>query len=162
MNWSTIIHYLTAILSRRIGRPVKIVFNRRDDFYGGSMDIAVHNFKVGVKKDGTITAVAIKSVFSNGPKAAEPNIGIGHLIQNSRIPNLLKENKSGLVNKGPVNAVRCEQLTNTLCFNSVFGCVSNELGLDPTEIALKNDGYEGHDIEYLSKMKCHYGKPDRD
>ncbi|MGD0229556.1 MAG: xanthine dehydrogenase family protein molybdopterin-binding subunit [Syntrophorhabdales bacterium] len=162
MNWSTVIHYITAVLSRRTGRPVKIVFNRRDDFYGGSMDIAVHNFRVGVNKDGTITAVAVKSIFSNGPKAAEPNMGIGHFVENSRVPNLLKENISGIVNKGPVNAVRCEQLSNTFCFNTVFGHVANEMGLDPTEVALRNDGFEGHDMAWLSGAKRRFGKPDRD
>ena len=162
MNWSTVIHYITALLSKRTGRPVKLVFTRRDDFYGGSMDIAVHNFRVGVKNDGTITAVAIKSIFSNGPKAAEPNMGIGHFIENSRVPNLFKENIAGIVNKGPVNAVRCEQLANTYCFNTVFSHVANELGLDPTEVALKNDGCEGHDMAYLADFKRRYGKPERD
>ena len=76
-------------------RPVKLVFNRRDDFYGGSMDCAVHRFKVGVKNDGTITAVAIKSIFSNGPKAPEPDMGIGHFLENSRIPNLFKAQHPG-------------------------------------------------------------------
>ncbi len=160
MNWSTVIHYITAVLSRRTGgRPVKLVFNRRDDFYGGSMDIAVHNFRVGVKNDGTITAVSIKSIFSNGPKAPEPNMGIGHFIENSRIPNLYKENIPGIVNKGPVNAVRCEQLANTYCFNTVFSHVANELALDPTEVALKNDGFEAHDMSYLADFKRQYGKP---
>jgi len=163
MNWSTVIHYITALLSRRLGgRPVKLLFNRRDDFYGGSMDIAVHTFKVGVKNDGTITAVAIKSIFSNGPKAPEPNMGIGHFLENTRIPNLLKENISGIVNKGPVNAVRCEQLTNTYCINTVFGHVANEMGLDATEVALKNDGYEGHDTDFLTNFKRRFGLPQRD
>jgi xanthine dehydrogenase molybdenum-binding subunit len=163
MNWSTIIHYITALLSRRTGgRPVKLVFNRRDDFYGGSMDIAVHSFRVGVKNDGTITAVRIKSIFSNGPKAPEPNMGIGHFLENTRIPNLMKENISGIVNKGPVNAVRCEQLTNTYCLNTVFGHVANELGLDPTEVALKNDGFEGHDADFLTNFKRKFNMPERD
>lgn len=162
MNWSTIIHYITALLSKRTGRPVKLVFNRRDDFYGGAVDCAVHNFKVGAKKDGTITAVAIRSVFANGPKAWEPAMGITHFIENSRIHNLYKENDSGVVNKGPVTAVRCEQLPNTLCFNMVFSHVAAELGLDPTQVALKNDGYEGKDMTFLSDVKRHYGKADRD
>jgi CO/xanthine dehydrogenase Mo-binding subunit len=162
MNWSTIIHYITALLSKRTGRAVKLVFNRRDDFYGGALDCAVHNFKVGAKKDGTITAVAIRSVFANGPKAWEPQMGITHFIENSRVPNLYKENQSGVVNKGPVTAVRCEQLPNTLCFNLVFSHVATELGLDPTEVALKNDGFEGRDMTFLSEVKHYYQKPERD
>jgi CO/xanthine dehydrogenase Mo-binding subunit len=162
MNWSTVTHYITSLLSRRTGRAVKLVFNRRDDFYGGSMDAGVYGFKVGALKNGTITAVAIKTVYSNGPKAPEPHLGIGHFIENSRIPNLFKENIAGIVNKGPVTAVRCEQLPNTLCFNMVFSHVAAELGLDPTDVALANDGYEGHDIDYLAEFKRRYGKPEKD
>ena len=162
MNWTTITHYITSLLSRRTGRAVKLAFNRRDDFYGGSVDAGVHNFKVGAKKDGTITAVAIKSIYANGPKAPEPHLGIGHFIENSKIPNLFKENIAGIVNKGPVTAVRCEQLPNTFCFNMVFSHVAAELKLDPTEVALKNDGYEGHDTAYLAEFKRRFGKPERD
>ncbi|MGD0489821.1 MAG: xanthine dehydrogenase family protein molybdopterin-binding subunit [Syntrophorhabdales bacterium] len=162
MNWSTITHYITALLSKRTGRPVKLVFNRRDDFYGGALDCAVHHFKVGAKKDGTITAVSIRSVFANGPKAWEPHMGIGHFLENSCVHNLYKENYAGVVNKGPVTAVRCEQLPNTFCFNMVFSHVAAELGLDPTEVALRNDGYEGKDTAYLAEFKRHYGKPERD
>jgi hypothetical protein len=35
---------------------------------------------------------------------------------------------SNIVNKGPVNAVRCEQPTNTYCLNTVFGHVASEIG----------------------------------
>jgi CO/xanthine dehydrogenase Mo-binding subunit len=162
MNWSTLIHYITAVLSRRTKRPVKLVFNRRDDFYGGSMDCAVHRFKVGAKKDGTITAVAIDSIYCNGPKAPEPALGLAHFIENSRIPNLYKHNAPAIVNKGPVTAVRCEQLANTLCFNLVFSHVAGELGLDPTEVAIKNEGADGRDTTHLAELKRRYGKPDRD
>jgi len=162
MNWSTLIHYVTAVLSRRTNRPVKLVFNRRDDFYGGSMDCAVHRFKVGAKKDGTITAVAIDSIYCNGPKAPEPALGLAHFIENSRIPNLFKHNVPAIVNKGPVTAVRCEQLPNTFCFNLVFSHVACELGLDPTEVALKNDGADGRDTTHLAELKRRYGKPNRD
>ena len=36
------------------------------------------------------------------------------------------------------------------------------MGLDPTEVALKNDGYEGHDAEWLLGAKRRWGKPGRD
>jgi hypothetical protein len=37
-----------------------------------------------------------------------------------------------------------------------------KLGLDPTEVTLKNDGYEGHDTTYLSDFKRRFGMPVRD
>jgi CO/xanthine dehydrogenase Mo-binding subunit len=45
-----------AFLSKKAGRPVKVVFQRKDEQFA-EMDEGIHNIKVGFKKDGTITAV---------------------------------------------------------------------------------------------------------
>ena len=44
----------------------------------------------------------------------------------------------------------------------IFDHVAGALGLDPTEVALKNDGCEGHDMSHLSEYKRKHGFPDRD
>ena len=44
----------------------------------------------------------------------------------------------------------------------VFDHVAAEWGLDPTEVALKNDGCHGKDMTYLSNYKRENGFPDRD
>ena len=90
-------------------------------------------------------------------------MGITHFIENTRIPNLLKENDPGHSQQGTGDAVRCEQLPNTFCINMVFSHVAAELGLDPTEVALKNDGYEGHDTDVPRRSSSGaIGKPKRD
>ena len=38
IDYSMIPTYVSAIIAKRTGRPVKWVFNRRDDFTFGSMD----------------------------------------------------------------------------------------------------------------------------
>ena len=40
--------------------------------------------------------------------------------------------------------------------------MASELGLDPTEVALRNDGYDGRDAKHLAKYKADHGFPDRD
>jgi CO/xanthine dehydrogenase Mo-binding subunit len=40
--------------------------------------------------------------------------------------------------------------------------VANALGLDPIEVALKNDGAEGHDMEWLNARKAELGFPVKD
>ena len=162
MPWSPLIHCLIAILAKRIGRPVKIVFNRRDNFYGGSMDVGVFHYKVGFMNDGMISAVEMKNVFANSPLAFQPDSGIMHLAENTAIPHLFLENRGVFVNKGPVSAVRCEQLPNTMSINLVFNHVASELSMDPTELALKNDGCEGKGTAYLDKYKQQHGFPMRD
>jgi CO/xanthine dehydrogenase Mo-binding subunit len=149
---------LAALLAKRTGRPVKLLYNRSEYFYGESGDMAVSHFKVGAKKDGTITAVQVKNIFA--VYMCTP--GIEHFIDNTRIPNLKCEGLTVDVSKGPAWWDRCEQLPNCLCLTLVFDRVAAELGLDPTEVALKNDGCDGHDMTYLSDYKREHGFPDRD
>ena len=149
---------LAALLARKTNRPVKLLYDRREYFYGESADMMVGEFKVGAKNDGSITAVQMKNVFA----VFMGTSGLDHFVENTRIPNLLCENVVVDVSKGPAWWCRCEQLPNTFCFTLVFDHVAAELGLDPTEVALKNDGYEGHDATALSKYKREHGFPDRD
>ncbi len=143
--------YCAMVLARRTGRPVKYVFSRRDDFYGGSMDEGNYYYKVGFKNDGTITSVEVKGHFAN---PQWEGFGPGtHFEDNTRIPNLHAPRKVIKVNKGPNTAVRCEQLPNTMSFTLVMDRVAAELGMDPIEVALKNDGAKGHDLEWLTERK---------
>ncbi len=149
---------LAALLARRTRRPVKLLYDRREYFYGESGDMMVGSFKVGAKNDGTITAVQMKNVFA----VYMGTPGIDHFVENTKIPNLLCKTLTADVSKGPAWWCRCEQLPNTFCLTLVFDHVAAELGLDPTEVALKNDGYEDYDTTALSKYKREHGFPDRD
>jgi len=149
---------LAALLARRTERPVKLLYNRRETFFGESGDMMVGYFKVGAKKDGTITAVQMKNVFA--VYMATP--GVEHFIENTSIPNLKCEGLTIDVSKGPAWWCRCEQLPNAMCLTLVFDHVAAELGLDPTAVALKNDGYNGRNKTHLSEYKREHGFPDRD
>lgn len=152
------VHIISGILSRRTNRPVKTFYNRRDNFYNLSQDADCHTtFKVGFKNDGTITAVKIDNICGKMGQ-----YGIDHLEENTRIPNLLLNYLETNINVAPAYWFRCEQNHNALCLSMVFDHVAAELGMDPTLVALKNDGVEGHDMEYLSKFKRQHGFPDRD
>jgi CO/xanthine dehydrogenase Mo-binding subunit len=159
-NWNLGGHYCAAVLSKRTGRPVKWLFNRREDFYGGEMDEGVYYFKVGAKLDGTITAVKGRAVLTN---QMLPFFGIvKHIIENTRIPNVYGKMEVVQVNKGPTVPVRCEQNANCHSLTLVFSHVAETLGLDPIEVALKNDGAEGHDMTWLNAQKADMGFQVRD
>jgi CO/xanthine dehydrogenase Mo-binding subunit len=159
-GWNLGGHYCAAVLSKRTGRPVKWFFNRREDFYGGEMDEGTYYYKVGAKQDGTITAVQARAVVVN---QALPVFGIAkHLIDNTRIPHIYAVTESAKVNKGPTYATRCEQNANCYTLDLVFNHVADALGLDPTTVALKNDGAEGHDLTWLNERKVEHGFPVRD
>ncbi|CAB1065048.1 Xanthine dehydrogenase, molybdenum binding subunit (EC [Olavius sp. associated proteobacterium Delta 1] len=148
---------VSAILSRRTGRPVKWLFNREEDFVFGSMDPMTTYFKIGFKETGAITAVKHNTYFENTGFPAET-----HLLENTRIPNIEAQNLVARVNKGPVTAIRCEQLPGTFVMGHVFSRVSAELDMDPTQVALLNDGVEGEDTAFLDRFKKEHGFPQRD
>ncbi len=160
MAWNLGGSYCAAVVSKRTGRPVKWTFGRREDFYGGEMDIGTYYYKVGTKLDGTITAVKARAVM---PNQTLPVFGIvKHIIDNTRIPNVYGKLEAVRVNKGPTVPVRCEQNANCHSMTLVFNHVADALGMDPTEVALKNDGAEGHDITWLNEKKRELGFEPRD
>jgi CO/xanthine dehydrogenase Mo-binding subunit len=160
MPWNMGGHYCAAVIARRTGRPVKWMFNRREDFYGGEMDAGIYYFKAGAKLDGTITAVKGRAVVIN---QGMPVFGfVKHIAENTKIPNIYGKTEAVLVNKGPTTATRCEQNSNCYCLNEVFTHVADALGLDPVEVALKNDGAEGHDMKWLNEQKAKLGFQVRD
>jgi len=160
MAWNLAGTYLAALASRRTGRPVKWAFNRREDFYGGNMDAGVFYVKVGFKLDGTITAVSMRAVTLNQDM---PTFGVvAHLIENTKIPHVQGRTEAAWVNKGHTVPTRCEMNINTYTVNLVCNRVADELGMDPVEVALINDGAEGHDIEWLNQRKAEQGFEVRD
>ena len=160
MSWNLGGTYWPALASKRTGRPVKWAFNRREDFYGGNMDSGVFYVKVGFKLDGTITAVYQRGVTLNQDM---PVFGIvAHLIENTKIPHIAGRTEAAWVNKGPTVPTRCEMNINCYTLNLVFNHVADALGMDPVEVALLNDGAEGHDMEWLNERKAEIGFPVRD
>lgn len=149
---------MAVILAKRVGRPVKLLFDRAEKFYGESSDMMDGYFKVGMKMDGTITAVEMKNIFA----VAWCCPGVEHFIENTKIPNLKCNPIPVDVSRGPAWWDRCEQLPNAFSLTLVFDHVAGELGMDPTEVALINDGCEGHGTDWLSEQKIKLGFPDRD
>jgi xanthine dehydrogenase molybdenum-binding subunit len=149
---------LAVVTAKKAERPLKLLFDRSEKFYGESGDMMVSAFKVGAKKDGTITAVDMKNIFA----VFQCTPGIEHFLENTRIPNLRCTVLTADVSKGPAWWDRCEQLPNTFCLTLVFDHVAAELGLDPTLVALKNDGCEGHGTDWLANYKKEHGFPERD
>jgi len=116
------------------------------------MDEGIYHYKVGTKKDGTITAVKVLAILSN---LLFPVFGVAkHFIENTKIPNVYGRIKAVQVNKGINVPTRCEQNPNTHSLTLVFDYVADELGLDPIDVALKNDGADGHDMDWLNERKA--------
>ncbi len=149
---------LATLLAKRSGRPVKFLYNRAETFFGESGDMMISDLKVGFKKNGTITAVQMYNNFA----VHICTQGIEHFIENTSIPNLKCETAKVDVSIGPAWWHRCEQLPNVFTFTLVFEHVAAALDMDPTEVALRNDGIAGQDRSALKIYKKEHGFPDRD
>ncbi len=154
----TTLPVVSAILARRTGRPVKIMYDRQDDFLMSAMEYCKQSGKIGIKNDGTVVAFQNTCYFAN--------MGLGpyeHLYENTRVPNQDFLTTYARCNIPPGGAMRCEQIGNLFALSMCMNDTAATLGMDPTEVALKNDGNEGGDVEnVLAEFKEAHGFPVRD
>ena len=111
---------------------------------------------MGAKKDGTITAVEARVVLSN---PLMPLFGVvQHLIENTRIPQRIRQDDSGAGEQGDRPSRRGASRTRIATPRALSSThVAAASGMDPVEVALKNDGAEGHDMEWLDRQQGRNG-----
>ena len=144
---------LAVILARRAGgRPVKLLYDESNHYVMGD-DAGAFTCKIGVKKDGEITACHWHVA---GPR----NAVIEKTHECTSIPNILGTYEWGLVNKGHMICFR-HGAHACVPHNVMFDKVAAELGLDPVDVALKNDGCRGHDWEWVTRYQKENGFPER-
>ena len=136
---------LTAIMAKKTGRPVKAVFTREEEF------IATHhrpNYKgyekIGVKKDGTITAMSHRVIgnfgrdFVWGPEimSASASATCGTLYQ---YQNMKFEGAAVMTNipdAGAMNGLGDPEMG--FIVERAIDEVAEVIGMDPVEFRLKN------------------------
>ena len=92
---------IAALLARRTARPVKLCLTREETFLcAGNRPDNTLVLKAGVKKDGTLTALALTAVGSAGAYPAGATSG--YLVADLyRCPNVRVEETGGLHQRGP-------------------------------------------------------------
>ncbi len=144
---------LAVILARRAdGRPVKLLYDESNHYTMGD-DAGAFTCKIGVKKDGEITACHWHVA---GPR----NAVVEKTRECTRIPNVLGTYEWGLVNRGHQICIR-HGAHACVPHNVMFDKVAAELGLDPVDVALRNDGCRGHDWEWVTRYQKENGFPER-
>jgi CO/xanthine dehydrogenase Mo-binding subunit len=154
LGYSTAFIRMAAIIAKRAqNRPIKLLFDE-SHFYLTGDDAAKYQCRIGAKKDGTITALDWHVI---GP-VGELHIDKTH--ESTKIHNMRNTQEFALINHGPHICFR----HGTQCcvpHNMMFDRVAAELELDPTEVALKNDGCQGHDWDWITKYQEENGFPKR-
>lgn len=145
---------MAAILARRVkDRPVKVLFDE-SNFYANGDDTAVYRCKIGAKKDGTITACDWHVIGPFG------ELHVDKTYESTSIANIRNTQEWALINTGHHICFR-HGAHSCVPHNVMFDKVAAELGLDPTEVALKNDGCRGHDWDWVTAYQKENGFPQR-
>jgi 4-hydroxybenzoyl-CoA reductase alpha subunit len=141
---TTPLDFLTAIAAKKLGRPVKMVYSRKEMFLHGRGRHRQHmRFKIGVKEDGRITAVESRIYLDGG---AYTSFGVitayyaGSMIPTLYyIPNYRYEGFRVMTNKPACGAMRGHGAPQPrFAFECLLSMIADDLGIDPVEIRLRN------------------------
>ena len=137
---------VAAMLSKKTGRPVKLVMSRKDVFEAtGPTPGSYIKVKMGVRKDGRITAAQAYLAYEAG---AYPGAMVGPggmcVFASYEIPNVTIDGFDVVVNKPSTAAYRAPGATNAaFATETVVDEIAEKLGMDPLEFRLKNAAREG-------------------
>lgn len=135
LNEQTVV---AANLARQADRPVKVLLSRRDNAVCvGYRPSSLQTYKVGAKKDGTLTALSLLNYASGGTGAgddvSEPVVDI------YKCPNCKVEEHTVYTNTGASRATRAPGHTQgALGLEGVMDELAAALDMDPLELRRKN------------------------
>ncbi len=141
---ATPLELCAVILAQKTGRPVMMKYSREEMFYHfRGRHKQYLDLKIGVKKDGTITAVESRSVLDGG---AYTSFGvITAYYAGSMLPTLYKfdnfqfEGMRVYTNLPASGAMRGHGVPQPrFAFESLLDVIAEDLGIDPIEIRLRN------------------------
>ena len=141
---ATPLEFCSAILARLTGRPVRMEYSREEMFrhFRGRHKQTI-DLKIGVKRDGTITAVQQRAVLDGG---AYTSFGVitayyaGSMLPVLyKIPNYRYEGLRVYTNLPASGAFRGHGVPQPrFAFESLMDMIAEDLDLDPIEIRLRN------------------------
>jgi CO/xanthine dehydrogenase Mo-binding subunit len=137
------------LLSKKAGRPVKVVMDYDEEFSAGNpRHASIVHVKTGVKKDGTIVAHHMNFIFDSGAYGAfKPNAFLNgpHLSAGPyNIPHAFIEEHMVYTNKIPCGHMRSPGDPQGFFANeSQMDLVAKRLGMDPIKFRQKNFMHDG-------------------
>jgi 4-hydroxybenzoyl-CoA reductase alpha subunit len=155
-----------SVLSMKTGRPVKITFNREEEFTTTEHRTSMHlALKVGFAKDGTLLAKEAKVITDGG---AYTGLGATTLYLTGtyltfpyKTPNYRYDGVRTYTNKMWASSVRSFGATPALYSTETqMDRAAKDLGIEPLEIRRKNGmtpGYEApgqYTLESCGLMEC--------
>jgi CO/xanthine dehydrogenase Mo-binding subunit len=151
-----------AELSRATRRPVKIYYTKEEHLAAYSLRISCRiNARVGIKKDGTITAVTGDWFVNTGSGSeAGPHeiaVGCGELQLALRCPNWDLKSHLVLTNRAPTGIVRGyggQELESSIL--PIMGMAMEKADVDPLDFFKKNFVRAGDEYFWRNGVKYIY------
>nr|WP_298723980.1 xanthine dehydrogenase family protein molybdopterin-binding subunit [uncultured Steroidobacter sp.] len=137
---------LAIHLSRKARAPVRLVLDRREEHVSvGNRPSSLQRLKIGAKRDGSLTAIELRS-FGSGGVAAGAGVGSCHHSMYS-CPNVSIEHYDVFTNAGPCAAFRGPgQTQGIFAFEQAIDAVAARLGMDPIALRDKIDTRDADDV----------------
>jgi carbon-monoxide dehydrogenase large subunit len=137
---------LVLVLAKRLGRPVKFVESRRDNYQATTHGRDIVSYvEVAARRDGTIQGLRVRSIANLGAYLSTISPGVtatlfGRMISGPyRIPALYHELDAVYTNTMSVDAYRgAGRPEATYLLERTIDRLAVELGMDPTEVRRKN------------------------
>ncbi|MCL5958981.1 MAG: xanthine dehydrogenase family protein molybdopterin-binding subunit [Chloroflexi bacterium] len=131
---------IAALLARQTGRPVKLVFGRRsENLAGGVRHPTVQHLKAGVRKDGRLMALQLRSIANIGAYGMGSSEVGGPVRELYRCPNVRTQQLAVYTNLGPSTAFRAPgYMEGMYALESMMDQVAHSLGIDPLKLRMLN------------------------
>src|SRR5499433_258327 len=160
-------HYAAVFLSRKIGRPVRLVPSEEHSFRQNSRHAEVFKAKVGVKSDGTLTALDVDLIVDTGAYITGGATAAHNSVISAwgcyRIPHLRIQGRCVYTNKVPAGHTRATgKIQTTWGIECTMDSVARQMGIDPYQFRKKNvllrgdfvaKGTPSMDTDYLDLMQ---------
>jgi len=160
---TTTIDLIAALASKKLRRPVKFVYTRKEMFYHGRGRHKQHmKFKIGVKKNGKITAVQSQIYLDGGAYSSYGVITTyyaGSMIPTLYdIPNYKYEGYRIMTNKPACGAMRGHGAPQPrFAFESLLTMIADDLEIDPITLRLRNAlGPDTRTVNELDIQSCEF------
>ena len=135
---------LVPMAAMQLGRPVKYIEDRRENFVGSSQErTQIHNIELYAKKTGEV--IALRDSFLHDTGAFIPyGIAIAQVASTSiagpyRIPNIWVEFKAVYTPTVPITPYRgCGRPQSCFAIERAMDQLADELGLDRFEVRRRN------------------------
>jgi CO/xanthine dehydrogenase Mo-binding subunit len=159
--------FAALFLARKINRPVRLVPPAEHSFRQNSRHAELFKAKIGVKADGTLTALVVDLLVDTGAYTTGGATAVHNSVISAwgcyRIPHLRIKGRLVYTNKVPAGHTRATgKIQTTWGIECTMDSVARQLGIDPYEFRKRNvllrgdfvcKGTPRMDTDYLDLME---------